>query len=128
MAAGIYFFFSCICHQMPERVFTIFDFPLAVCHRCCGIYLGFFLGAIFKNNRLHRSPGSRRKWILAAVCPLALDALAPHCGLWTNTAWTRLATGLMFGMVTSSLLVQGIAEFRTEAPWRRITACESRSQ
>jgi uncharacterized membrane protein len=124
-AAGIYFFFSCICHQSPERVFTIFDFPLAVCHRCCGIYLGFFLGALFRNSRLHRSAGARRKWILAAVCPLAFDALAPYCGLWTNTSWTRFATGLAFGIVASSLLVQGIAEFMAEAPWRRFAPGES---
>ena len=127
-AAGIYFCFSCICHQSPDRVFTIFDFPLAVCHRCCGIYLGFFLGAFFRNNWLHRSPAVRRIWILAAACPLAFDALAPFCGLWTNTSWTRFGTGLVFGIAASSLLVQGIAEFVAEAPWRWLVPRESRMQ
>ncbi len=126
VAAAIYFLFSCICHQSPERVYTIFDFPLAVCHRCCGIYLGFFLGACFRNRWLHRSPAVRRAWILAAVFLLMLDALAPFCGLWTNTSRTRWATGLLFGITASSLLVRGMAEFLAEAPWRRFTANESR--
>lgn len=127
-AAGIYFCFSCICHQAPERVFRILDFPLAVCHRCSGIYLGFFLGALLKNNGLHRSPGTRRNWILAAACPLVFDALAPYWGLWTNTSWTRFATGLAFGILASSLLVQGIAEFISEAPWRRFAPGAPRLQ
>ncbi|MBN1568152.1 MAG: DUF2085 domain-containing protein [Acidobacteria bacterium] len=118
-AAGIYLGFSFICHQSPERVFTIFDFPMAVCHRCCGIYLGFFLGALFRNKWLHRSPAIRRNWILAAVCVPAFDALAPFSGLWTNTTWTRFGTGLLFGIAASSLLMQGMAELLAEAPWRR---------
>ena len=128
VAAGIYFCFSSICHQEPERVFRILDLPLAVCHRCSGIYLGFFLGALFRNSWLHRSPGARRNWILAAACPLVFDALAPYWGLWTNTSWTRFATGLVFGLLTSSLLVRGIAEFITEAPWRLFASGASRLQ
>ena len=118
-AAGIYLCFSRICHQAPGRVFTLSGYLLAVCHRCSGIYLGFFLGSFLRNPWMHRSLGSRRNWILAAAALLALDALAPSCGLWTNTPGTRFCTGLLFGIVASSLLVQGIAEFLTEAPWRQ---------
>jgi uncharacterized membrane protein len=125
-AAGIYLCFSCICHQLPGRVFTLLGFPLAVCHRCCGIYLGFFLGSFIRNPWMHRSPAARRKWILAALAPLAFDALAPYCGLWTNTCGTRFLTGLVFGIIASSLLMQGLAEFIIEAPWRRLLFGESR--
>jgi uncharacterized membrane protein len=127
-ASGLYFCFSFICHQAPDRVFVVFGHPLAVCHRCCGIYWGFFLGAFLANPWMHRSPRIRRNWVLAAAFPLAFDALAPFAGFWLNTWWTRLLTGLLFGIVISSLLRQGIAEFIAETPWRRLAARESRLQ
>lgn len=127
-ASSIYFCFSLICHQAPERVFMVFGYPLAVCHRCCGIYWGFFLGSFLRNPRMHQSPRTRRNWVLAAALPMAFDALAPFAGFWTNTWWTRLLTGLLFGIVISSLLRQGIAEFIAETPWRRLAARESRLQ
>jgi len=127
-AGGIYFFFSCLCQQSPDRTFTIFDFPLAVCHRCCGIYWGFFLGSFLGNSWIHRSPGARRNWTIAAVSVLAFDALAPYFGLWTNTWHTRFLTGMTFGIVASSLLLQGIREFIAETPWRRLAPRESRLQ
>ena len=118
-AAIIYFLFSPVCHQTPERSFALLGFPLAVCHRCCGIYLGLFLGSLMKNPWMHRSPVTRRRWILAATIPLALDALLPYAGLWANTGLSRFITGLWFGIPTASLLVRGIEEFLNEAPWQR---------
>jgi len=93
--------------------------PLAVCHRCCGIYLGLFLGSLMKNRWMHHSPVTRRGWVLAATIPLALDALLPYTGLWANTILSRFITGLWFGIPTASLLVRGIEEFLNEAPWQR---------
>ena len=118
-ATAIYVFFSRICHQSPMRVFTIRGYPLAVCHRCSGIYLGFFLGSFIRIPRMYRSPRTRRYWVLAAIVPVVSDTLAPFCGIWTNTCGSRFLTGLFFGIVTSSLLAQGIEEFFAEIPWRR---------
>jgi len=120
-ATVVYFFFSPVCHQAPERSFELLGIPLAVCHRCSGIYLGLFLGSMLRNPWIHRSPAARRRWILAAAVPLVLDALLPCCGLWVNTAASRFATGLCFGIPVASLVVRGIAEFLTEAPWRRFS-------
>jgi uncharacterized membrane protein len=124
-AAMIYFFFSPVCHQMPERSFALLGMPLAVCHRCCGIYLGLFLGALMKNQWMHRSPATRRGWVLAAMVPLALDALLPFAGLWANTVLSRFIAGLWFGLPTASLLVRGIEEFLNEAPWQRFSLGDS---
>jgi uncharacterized membrane protein len=118
-AAVIYFFFSPVCHQMPERSFALLGVSLAVCHRCFGIYLGLLLGSLVNNPWMHRSPATRRRWILAATIPLVLDTLLPYCALWTNTGVSRFATGFCFGIPVASLLVRGIGEFLTEVPWRR---------
>jgi uncharacterized membrane protein len=124
-AAIIYFFFSPVCHQMPERSFALMGISLAVCHRCCGIYLGLFLGALTKNPWMHRSPATRRCWVLAATVPLALDALLPFAGLWANTGLSRFIAGLWFGVPTASLLVHGIGELLHEAPWQRFAIGDS---
>jgi len=124
-AAAIYFFFSRICHQMPERSFALLGYSLAVCHRCSGIYLGFFIGTFIDIPWMHRSPKIRRFWTLAAIFPLAADFLISYSGLWTNTCVSRFATGLIFGIVVSSLFVRGLAEFLDEAPWHRLTIGDS---
>jgi uncharacterized membrane protein len=113
-AAVFYFSFSCICHQIQERSFIVFGFPLAVCHRCFGIYLGLLLGAVFNCRFIHRSPQSRRGWVLIACMPLLLDFLAPYLGLWTGTHYSRFITGLLFGILISSLLVRGVFELLHE--------------
>jgi uncharacterized membrane protein len=124
-AAAVYLFFSPICHQLPARSFALLGFPLAVCHRCFGIYLGLFLGSLIPNPWMHRSPAIRRYWVLAATAPLALDALLPCCGLWVNTGVSRFVTGLCFGIPIASLLVRGIGEFIHEARWQRFAFGDS---
>lgn len=124
-AAAAYFFFSPVCHQMPDRSFAILGFPLAVCHRCLGIYLGLLAGSLIPIPWMHRSPATRRLWLLWAMAPIALDALLPWCGLWVNTGVSRFVTGLCFGIPAASLLVHALAEFFHEAPWQRFAFGES---
>jgi len=115
-SAACYLFFSPVCHQAPERSFAILGYSLAVCHRCSGIYFGFFLGSLIDLRWIHKSPRARRCWTLAAILPLVIDVLAPYSGIWTNTYLSRFATGFVFGILISSLLVRGLAEFLDEVP------------
>ncbi len=86
----LYFFFHQICHQLPERSFSLAGHPLAVCHRCLGIYLGFAAGLLLVGCRLriwralHRQP----RLLILFWIPLAVDAL-----LLPNTWWSRFLTG-----------------------------------
>jgi uncharacterized membrane protein len=121
-AAAVYLGFSGVCHQIPARSFFIAGFPLAVCHRCAGIYLGLFLGALIANRGIHRTPAIRRAWVLAAIAPILVDVLASYLGIWSSMCLSRFLTGLLFGLPLSPLLVRGIEEFIAEAPWRRF-AC-----
>ncbi len=113
-AAILYLSFSPFCHQIPERSFLLFGHSLAVCHRCSGIYLGLLLGSLF-NHAMHRSTQARRFWVFCAIAPMAIDVLAPAAGIWSNTSFTRFSTGLLFGILTSRLLVRGLSEFAQEA-------------
>jgi len=114
----VYLSFSSLCHQIPERSFSIFGHSLPVCHRCSGIYLGLFLGSLISNHFVHRSPDVRRFFIFLACVPMLLDILLPYAGLWVSTGLSRFFTGWLFGSLISSLLVRGVAEFLNEAPWR----------
>jgi uncharacterized membrane protein len=112
--AVIYFFFSFICHQIPDRSFAIWGYPVAVCHRCTGIYFGLFLGSLFENRLPDRSPLIRRAWVLAATVPMLLDALLPFARVWTSSSLTRLLTGFVFGSIVSALFARGITELLVE--------------
>jgi len=120
-AAAVYFSFSGMCHQIQERSFFALGFPLAVCHRCFGIYFGLLLGALIPTNFIHQSVQIRRIWVLAASMPLLLDFLLPHFGLWASTQYGRFTTGLLFGTVVSSLLVRGVIELLNEPFWRPLS-------
>jgi len=126
-AAALYLFFSPVCHQIPSRSFMLAGHPFAVCHRCFGIYLGLFLGAlpppsVYCNILSYRW---RRTWVVGATAPLLLDALLPFSGLWTNTFWSRFGTGLLFGIMASSLLACGMAELWNQALCEKLRRCGS---
>lgn len=125
-ATLLYFFFSPVCHQIPERSFHLSGHAWAVCHRCAGIYFGFLLAAVLGNPFIRRSPEDRRRWVLAAGIPLLLDALLPCTGLWNSTALSRFPTGMLFGYGTSSLLVLGVAEWLREIRWWRLPILDPR--
>jgi hypothetical protein len=67
---------------------------------------------------IRRRPEKRRALVLASAIPLLLDALLPYAGFWDGTPFSRFATGLFFGYVSSSLLVLGVTEWLHETPWR----------
>jgi uncharacterized membrane protein len=119
IASILYFAFSVFCHQIPDRSFFLLGHPLAVCHRCSGMYLGFFLGSFIHIPIVHRSPLTRRICVLSACMPLLLDVLMTRCGIWHSTGLSRFTTGLLLGCLLSLLLVRGTAEFLSETPWRK---------
>ena len=90
-ASLVYDLFSSICHQLPERSFAWMGHPLAVCQRCLGLYLGFWLGLIFLpllrsfRRLLLQNPRS----LLLFLLPLGIDLLSD------NTAISRLITGVI---------------------------------
>lgn len=114
----LYLSFTQVCHQNPERSFFLRGHPFAVCHRCSGIYFGLLIGSLL--GGMLRQPAvdavRRRWWVMAGAVPLVIDALAPMAGLWNNTPLTRAATGMLFGIMVSSLLHAAAAELFDSEP------------
>lgn len=89
----LYLFFSPICHQSPDRSFFWMGRQLAVCHRCFGIYLGFWVGILLLPilRGLLKWLLLRPRRILLFVLPMALDVVLD------NHAASRFLTGFVAG-------------------------------
>jgi uncharacterized membrane protein len=103
--------FSFVCHQLPDRSPAMDGISLAVCHRCYGMYWGFFLASalLWKTVRLHPA------WLLASLVPATLDWGLDVVGLWTNDWASRMLTGAAFGVVAGAFLVNASSR-ATELP------------
>ena len=110
----IYGSFSAICHQLPERSFHLLGFPLAVCARCTGIYVGALLGLLLYPSvrRLEDETMPARWWLMAAVAPMLIDFAGNAAGVFTNTFWSRTMTGLMAGAAAAFYVLPGLVAIR----------------
>ena len=87
----LYIFFHQVCHQLPDRSFFWFGHPLAVCHRCLGLYLGFWVGLLLYPyvHTLRDHLKQRPRIILIFLLPAVLDSVT------LNNPWSRWTTGLL---------------------------------
>jgi uncharacterized membrane protein len=110
-AAYIYAVFAPLCHQRPERCFFLAGFPLAVCARCTGIYLGAFLGLIARPflRPLTDLRPPRAAAFLAASLPIAVDAAGSILGVWRSPGLLRFLTGLLWGPILPFYLLAGLS-------------------
>lgn len=104
--------FQRLCHQLPGRSFSVDGVPLAVCHRCVGVYVGLLLGTLalpFVRTQAQRWARHDRWALLAAVLPATFDWGGDVLGLWSNTVGTRVATGLWLGIVVGLVFARSLA-------------------
>lgn len=106
--------FHPLCHQDPQRSFWFAGAPLAVCHRCTGIYggalLGVLLGPLLGAGAAVRAYLRRKPFhaVLLAGLPMALDWGLDVGGLWMNTVPSRVLTGALFGGMTGCVLALAV--------------------
>jgi len=112
VSAMIYAAFSPVCHQIPERSFFFRGFPLAVCGRCLGIYLGFSAGTILYPflRRFSRPFLPATSIFVLVSLPIGLDTAGNFLGLWASPIGLRLAAGLVWGSVLPFYLITGLYE------------------
>ena len=108
----IYFIFSPLCHQISERSFHIFEFQLAVCSRCTGIYLGLFIGTILYpfifSIKRQRIP-SFKLFILFSF-PMGIDVFGNILNFWISPGIIKALTGFIFGIILPFYLIPGIMD------------------
>lgn len=114
--------FAVACHQIPGRSYRLLGYPLAVCSRCTGIYVGALLGLLV--YPLVRPLASRRlparRWLLLAAVPVLIDFGGEWVGLWLNTFPSRTLTGGIAGaggiFFLFPAMVEAIDDWRSPPP------------
>ncbi|MCM3903064.1 MAG: DUF2085 domain-containing protein [Pyrinomonadaceae bacterium] len=109
---AVYEAFSHVCHQAPERSLYIAGYPLAVCARCTGLYVGFAAGVAFYPvmTSLKRTHAPERKWLFIAAAPLGIDFGLGFLGIWENSHISRLLTGALLGFVSVFFIMPGLVQ------------------
>lgn len=97
-----------LCHQDPSRSFAIGEVALSVCHRCTGIDVGIFAGALAAVLGLRVPAGSRLAWGLAAL-PIAIHVAARYVLPSTDLVALRVATGFVFGAFCGAALASAVS-------------------
>jgi uncharacterized membrane protein len=116
--AWLHLAYAPLCHQQPERSLGLAGFPLAVCARCTGLYLGGLAGLVAGVLLLRwRDRWPQRTWLFATAAPTAIDAVLPWLGLRQLDEIPRLLLALPFGAVAGWFLAVGVAGL-FEAPAR----------
>lgn len=112
--------FATVCHQMPDRTFHVDAVPLALCHRCLGVFAGLAVGAgigLLSRATRERAYDHAGGFIVAALIPLVLDWTLDVVGLIRNTTASRLATGALFGLLLGALLIAALRTKTRASPY-----------
>jgi len=109
--------FDLTCHQIPERSFQIGGIPFALCHRCMGVVVGLVIGsmlvATFREADSSFFPHARSILILS-VFPMVVDWGLDALGIWANVPFSRVITGLVFGVVAGYTFARALSVFHSE--------------
>jgi uncharacterized membrane protein len=110
---GVYKLFSAVCHQIPERSFYLAGFPLAVCARCAGLYVGAAVGLLaypLMRRPLARTDAPPRAWLILAALPTTVDFMLGVLGFWENTHASRFSTAVVLGAASAFFIMPGLAD------------------
>lgn len=121
ISSPLYYFFSFICHQIPDRSFHVAGEPFAVCSRCFGVYFGMLLGfAIYPlwRNIDEIEPVSKF-WLFLSLIPMTIDWSLTFLGIWENTHLSRFTTGMIVGVACSTFIVPATVEITRNFTYRR---------
>ena len=113
LQAFCYGIFTPVCHQNPSRSFFFLGYPLGVCARCLGIYLGFLGGTglypflkKFSNLTLPKT----RMFILMSL-PVVIDTAGNFLHIWMTPSLPRFSTGFIWGTILPYYFIIGITDY-----------------
>ncbi len=95
-----------MCHQMPDRSFSVNGVQMAVNTRCFGIFVGLLTGwlSIPIMIRLRLSNKWTLRFLLCTVFLQIADFTGNLFGLWVNTNVSRFILGLLLGVAVAAVI------------------------
>ena len=97
-------FYHHVCHQQDQKLIIINGFPLLVCARCTGIYLGALVTSVFVLISLRNIKISHILFKFAILILLA-DVIINNLFFTTYNKLTAFFTGLLFGAVCFLIVI-----------------------
>jgi len=121
VSSPLYYFFSFLCHQIPERSLHIAGEQFAVCSRCFGVYFGLLFGfgvyPLWSNiDEIEPLP---KFWLFLSLIPISIDWSLTFFGIWENTHLSRFVTGMFVGVACSTFIVPALVEIIRNLTYRR---------
>jgi len=102
----IYFFFSRICHQLPERSFYIFGEKFAVCERCTSIYFSFFVGTVLYPLTKKIKSKHIKTCLLLSIIFIVIDFFFGYINF--QNIYSIIISGSALGLCSSYFVIYGI--------------------
>ncbi|HTP13536.1 MAG TPA: DUF2085 domain-containing protein [Bacteroidota bacterium] len=101
---------------MDSRSLHIAGEKFGVCVRCTSIYFSFLAGVLLAPvvRRLDSKSVPRPAWIIAAILPMALDAVLNDLGILASSEVSRVITGSLAGFVFAFFIVPVFVEAITQ--------------
>lgn len=109
LADQFYGIFSASCQQQASRSFWLEGYPMALCARCLGNYIGFILAGLVW---LVRPKSITTKLFLLLLVPGLGEKIAEYLG-WAGTNEARFGAGIFLG----GAILSGLALF-IQFVWR----------
>jgi uncharacterized membrane protein len=121
LSSPLYYFFSFLCHQIPERSLHIAGEQFAVCSRCFGIYFGLLLGFIIYPlwRRIDDAEPLPRFWLFLSLIPISVDWSLTFLSIRQNTNLSRFLTGAIVGVACATFIVPALVEITRNLTYRR---------
>jgi uncharacterized membrane protein len=98
-----------VCHQIPERSLKIGGLILPICSRCCGIYIGFFICAlfmflVFAKRESDLPPLYILIILIIFILSTVADGLLSYFSVITTNNIARFITGFLSGSSTMAII------------------------
>ncbi len=97
-------FYHNVCHQSDHKLIIINGFPLLVCARCSGIYLGALITSVFVLISL-RNIKVAHIFFKFAIIILVTDVIINNFFFSNYNKLTAFFTGLFFGAVCFLIII-----------------------
>ncbi len=99
-AVPLYLALEFVCHQLPERSWSIGELQAGLCVRCFGLYGGLLLAAV---GGLRFSRNLLATGVLIIGLSWAVEAVG-----WNRPAdWVRFSSGALFGAAAGAVFRPG---------------------
>lgn len=103
-----YGFAAVVCHQRPDRSFTLFQSQMPVCARCAGLYASGALAAGLAWLAPRRAPRRSRELLLIAAIPTAATIPIEWSGMSALSNAIRMAAALPLGAAAGWTFVRAL--------------------